>query len=196
MENYDSKMATKKPVVNNIENAVENKVNRAYVPLTKIDDSFQKELLKEFYSSAKGVLDKIEFCIFDYIENPQETKSINELKVAIHSLIGSALSVEHKQLAQFLYRFDEIILENINEKSVDKYLDFYYFVVDKFRAYFYQLENEENVELIEKIITSILQRKGESEKAYLQRCIKDLETQLEALKSELAKIDEKSSPKT
>lgn len=166
----------------------EKKVVTAFV---SIDDSFQEELLKEFYQTTIEYLNKFELHLFEYTDT-KDIAHIGMFKMDIHSLIGSALSVELKSLATHLYKFDEVITLHREEKSTDSSIAFYYFLIDKFRSFIYQLEKKENTELVEKVITSTLDRKGEGEKAYLIRSIKELEIQIESLKKELEEIDKKT----
>ncbi|MBF0205785.1 MAG: hypothetical protein HQK53_02745 [Oligoflexia bacterium] len=169
--------------------------DKKILSMPTIDQDFNIELLADFYKFAVASLDKFEVNIFEYTDS-KNILYIDQLQMDIHSLIGAALSVELKKVADYLYRFDDIIKLNVREKEIDKYIDFYYFVVDKFRAYFYQLEHKENIELSEKLINSTLERKGESERSYILRCINDLEEQLAILKKALAEIEAGSNNPT
>ncbi|MBF0362924.1 MAG: hypothetical protein HQK49_18030 [Oligoflexia bacterium] len=174
---------------------LKNLKSQHFIKTEEINNSdFQKDLLSEFFSTAYQYLDKFEMHIFDFSDT-NEIKHIEDLKMSIHALIGSALSMDIKNLANFLYKFDALLEDNLKDKSAEKFIDFYYFVVDKFRAYFYQLEHGENVAVIEKIILSTFERRGESEKNYLLKCIKETEDQLAQLKKALDDLEKNKTKK-
>ncbi|MBF0297744.1 MAG: hypothetical protein HQK51_03440 [Oligoflexia bacterium] len=167
--------------------------SHSFIKTTDLANSdFQKNLLSEFFTTAYQYLDKFEMHIFDFSDSG-DIKHIHDLKMTIHSLIGSALSMDIKNLSDYLYKFDALLEDNIKDNTNNKYIDFYYFVVDKFRAYFYQIEHGENVAVIEKIILSTFERRGESEKNYLIKCIKETEEQLAELKKALADLETKKA---